>query len=751
MTGRKLYKHIYRGFIAVALVITVIFSLCFYISSYESMKSKFGYEAGAALDQFAKRADIRLSMMKEAAARLSRDEAIAAYAQAEETDESVLLVQEAIRRNVADFGAQGMSIYVSKLDSSLERVIGEGQTPSVYDFLNSYQFGNGSGESIKQYFTRSENEGKIFVRYCVKSTLRNTNSLFMVEREMIGENAVYVICSLDMGVLTGSQIYRDGSFAILDGQNIVCNVGSNTLQTTDGINEIIKKNDMGTLTGAAAQGRGYLYRAVSSDIYRWNYVLAVPTVALGEGAVQIFFAVLALCVVWLFACWGLLKLVMKWIYRPIDTMLRCMPGYGTALADEAAFAASAVATLSRERDALAGRLEDVKEPLRAKFMRDMLLGLVTGDRFSEQAAEYGLTGLSGPYRVVLLEFVNYDLLVDAFTDDAIHEIKYQIEEFIGDQLKEQVIAGVVEIDATKMAVISYGTDVRKLRELLMDMAMMVEGSFDVEIAGAIGDDCDELFEISKSYQSSCRIMENRVSVGSRSAIVTAEDVNAANTGGFYYPLNVERELITAVIRAHGEETDRIIDDILNENFRNRTLTKDRMNAFAFAITATLNRVLESLNKTSDEVFGDGDIVFLDLKMCRDPEELGVKIHEVFHKVITHIDMENKIAEDDLSNQMLAYIHSHYNEDISLLDIGGHFNLSQCYTSTLFKDTTGENFKDYLSRYRIKKAKEILAQDPGIKNNELAKMIGCNTVATLFRLFNKYEGMSPGQYVKSMKA
>ncbi len=82
-----------------------------------------------------------------------------------------------------------------------------------------------------------------------------------------------------------------------------------------------------------------------------------------------------------------------------------------------------------------------------------------------------------------------------------------------------------------------------------------------------------------------------------------------------------------------------------------------MNAFAFAITATLNRVLESLNKTSDEVFGDGDIVFLDLKMCRDPEELGVKIHEVFHKVITHIDMENKIAEDDLSNQMLAYIHS----------------------------------------------------------------------------------------------
>ncbi len=339
--------------------------------------------------------------------------------------------------------------------------------------MNSYQFGNGSGESIKQYFTRSENEGKIFVRYCVKSTLRNTNSLFMVEREMIGENAVYVICSLDMGVLTGSQIYRDGSFAILDGQNIVCNVGSNTLQTTDGINEIIKKERQGDAdwrggAGARVSLPGCVVRYLSLELC----ISRANRSALARGCADIF-AVLALCVVWLFACWGLLKLVMKWIYRPIDTMLRCMPGYGTALADEVAFAASAVATLSREQDALAGRLEDVKEPLRAKFMRDMLLGLVTGDRFSEQAAEYGLTGLSGPYRVVLLEFVNYDLLVDAFTDDAIHEIKYQIEEFIGDQLKEQVIAGVVEIDATKMAVISYGTDVRKLRELLMDMAMMV--------------------------------------------------------------------------------------------------------------------------------------------------------------------------------------------------------------------------------------------------------------------------------------
>ena len=170
----------------------------------------------------------------------------------------------------------------------------------------------------------------------------------------------------------------------------------------------------------------------------------------------------------------------------------------------------------------------------------------------------------------------------------------------------------------------------------------------------------------------------------------------------------------------------------------------------FAITATVNRIIDELGKTPEEIFGAGKIVFLDLKMCRETEELEKKIYEMFDAIIDCIDAENQEEEDNLADSLLEYIHSNYNKDISLTDIGGHFNLSQCYASTLFKEATGENFKDYLSRYRIKKAKEILEKDPNVKNSELAKMIGCNTVATLFRLFNKYEGMSPGQYIKNVR-
>jgi YesN/AraC family two-component response regulator len=212
---------------------------------------------------------------------------------------------------------------------------------------------------------------------------------------------------------------------------------------------------------------------------------------------------------------------------------------------------------------------------------------------------------------------------------------------------------------------------------------------------------------------------------------------------------LERDLITHVIRLKREDCSKILDNILTENIDKRSLGKDRRSAFIFALTATLNRIVESMNKTTEAVFGEGNIVFLELKMCTDGQELKNKVHQLFDRVIDFLDAENRKTEDDLSGQLLDYIHQNYSQDISLLDIGGHFNLSQCYISTLFKDITGENFKDYLSRYRIKRAKEILTEDPSVKNKDLAQQIGCNTVATLFRLFNKYEGISPGQFVKNI--
>ncbi len=747
MSGRRLFKRILRGYVAVALVLIVVFGACIYCSAYINARDNYEAQARSTLSDISEVVDTRLTMFRDASNRLLKDATVAQYVKYGSGDYNAL--QRAVSANTHELTEKGINVYISKLSSSFDKIIGENRIAGSYEFFSAYQVGSGLSGNIRQYFMKSQNVGKVFVSFCARSEKGDAGTLLIIERKMIDANELYVICTYDLEQLYDTVAQWNSSLTMMYGNDMICNIGKDTFKTSDVINLVLKNSPEAIKNGTTII-EGKVYSAEESTAYNWSYILALPSDSLLSYALTLFFVVLAICCVMFLLAWGLSWLLTKWVYSPVNETVKFVNRYGgEELPDEGLYIRQSFAHIANDNEQLHRQVDETRSPLRTKLLRDLLLGLLSDEAIEQNKNQLGIEGVSGPYRVVLLKLPGYGQLLDAFPKQSIDKIKEQIKEFIDDQLKEQIIHTVIDIDSSTMAVISYGDDIRALRELLADMAMMVEGGFDVEVVGSIGADVQRLSDIAHSYTSACVVMENRFSVGSRNAIVSEDEVNAANAEGFYYPLDIERELIAETIRAHREEVKKILDAVMVENFEKRSLARDRVNAFIFALTASINRITESLNTSADDVFGEGSVVFLDLKMCADEKELRGKIYKVFDAIIEYIDKTNKLEQDNIAGKMLEYIHLHYNEDISLLDIGGHFNLSQCYTSTLFKEATGENFKDYLSRYRIKMAKQILRNEPGIKNSELAARIGCNTVTTLFRLFNKYEGMSPGQYVKTM--
>lgn len=747
MSGRRLFKRILRGYVAVALVLIVVFGACIYCSAYINARDNYEAQAKSTLSDISEIVDTRLTMFRDASNRLLKDATVAQYVKYGSGDYNAL--QRAVSANTHELTEKGINVYISKLSSSFDKIIGENRIAGSYEFFSAYQVGSGLSGNIRQYFMKSQNVGKVFVSFCARSEKGDAGTLLIIERKMVDANELYVICTYDLEQLYDTVAQWNGSLTMMYGNDMICNIGKDTFKSSDVIN-LVLKNSPEAIKNGTNFIEGKVYSAEESTAYNWSYVLALPSDSLSSYALTLFFVVLAICCVMFLLAWGLSWLLTKWVYSPVNETVKFVNRYGgEELPDEGLYIRQSFAHIANDNEQLCRQVDETRSPLRTKLLRDLLLGLLSDEAIEQNKNQLGIEGVSGPYRVVLLKLPGYGQLLDAFPKQSIDKIKEQIKEFIDDQLKEQIIHTVIDIDSSTMAVISYGDDIRALRELLADMAMMVEGGFDVEVVGSIGADVQRLSDIAHSYTSACVVMENRFSVGSRNAIVSEDEVNAANAEGFYYPLDIERELIAETIRAHREEVKKILDAVMVENFEKRSLARDRVNAFIFALTASINRITESLNTSADDVFGEGSVVFLDLKMCVDEKELRGKIYKVFDAIIEYIDKTNKLEQDNIAGKMLEYIHLHYNEDISLLDIGGHFNLSQCYTSTLFKEATGENFKDYLSRYRIKMAKQILRNEPGIKNSELAARIGCNTVTTLFRLFNKYEGMSPGQYVKTM--
>ena len=91
-----------------------------------------------------------------------------------------------------------------------------------------------------------------------------------------------------------------------------------------------------------------------------------------------------------------------------------------------------------------------------------------------------------------------------------------------------------------------------------------------------------------------------------------------------------------------------------------------------------------------------------------------------------------------------YIKNNYHKDISLDDVSREVNISPYYFSKLFKETTGENFIEYLTNLRMDKAEELL-QTTECSMKEICARTGYSDPNYFSRSFKKNVGVTPTEY------
>ncbi|RII36455.1 response regulator [Clostridium chromiireducens] len=96
------------------------------------------------------------------------------------------------------------------------------------------------------------------------------------------------------------------------------------------------------------------------------------------------------------------------------------------------------------------------------------------------------------------------------------------------------------------------------------------------------------------------------------------------------------------------------------------------------------------------------------------------------------------------NLAKQYIINNFNKNITLKDVANEVLLSQNYLSELFKKEIGEGFYEFLSSYRIKKAKELLLTT-NLKIYEIGQKVGYNDAITFGRAFKKITGTTPNNF------
>jgi YesN/AraC family two-component response regulator len=128
--------------------------------------------------------------------------------------------------------------------------------------------------------------------------------------------------------------------------------------------------------------------------------------------------------------------------------------------------------------------------------------------------------------------------------------------------------------------------------------------------------------------------------------------------------------------------------------------------------------------------------------------INLHIHPASKKLNSEVNFGNYQARTSRAKALLGlaidYLERNYQQDISLEATAERIQISSFYLSKLFKQSVGENFIDYLTAIRIRKAKEFLA-NPHYTIKDVCYQVGYKDPNYFARVFKKTCGITPTEY------
>ena len=186
----------------------------------------------------------------------------------------------------------------------------------------------------------------------------------------------------------------------------------------------------------------------------------------------------------------------------------------------------------------------------------------------------------------------------------------------------------------------------------------------------------------------------------------------------------------------------ICDNLMQTMRGNRNLLPNQARDLYYKLFLTLSR-LQYEAKISASADHPDQSPLERITSCDSFDELHQLLCDAVDQYFEALDSS---AEDSSTLFLIKdYISNNYSDDnLSIKDISEHVHLSSSYLCTVFKTETGQTLNQYLTNFRIEKAKQLLS-DPRNKVNEIAAQVGYSDCNYFGKTFKKVVGLSPSEY------
>jgi two-component system response regulator YesN len=228
------------------------------------------------------------------------------------------------------------------------------------------------------------------------------------------------------------------------------------------------------------------------------------------------------------------------------------------------------------------------------------------------------------------------------------------------------------------------------------------------------------------------------------SIVTSDALAGVRNEPIYLTEKEVRHIENELLLENNEQLQEIIRDVL-DHYLNPTVEVRRARALFDDLLLPFHRHLKKLDLSSIELPEfNGYYPNTAIRVIETLDELiqwfldWINYYIDYYKIHANTRMRSEIWA------ARAYMNRYYQQKITISDIAASIGISETYLSHLYKKESGENIVDYLTKYRLEQAKELL-RNSELRTYEIADRVGFADANYFSKQFKRYEGINPLDY------
>ncbi|MDP4182312.1 MAG: helix-turn-helix transcriptional regulator [Bacillota bacterium] len=336
-------------------------------------------------------------------------------------------------------------------------------------------------------------------------------------------------------------------------------------------------------------------------------------------------------------------------------------------------------------------------------------------------------------------------------------MKNVIEEMVGKRNSGRM----VEIDKMMVCLVNFsGTDIDDMKKEMNEIAKEAQKFFKehycINLTVSTSDVHKTVRQIPKAYDEPLRTMEYKRLFDAQE-ILSYEDIKEDHKYNYYYPLDVEQQLINTIKVGDFKNSEVMLNEIFQNNFSEPDFSLVISRCLIFDLMSTIMKIIADVDYDDKEKIID-EIIKIEKRLGSESiSEMKRNILNIVYKFCQHVNerkrMKNKCRsmniEEQLKDKVIQYVLDNYKDyNLAITSIARQLNLHPISLSRTFLEQTGQTLVDFINRTRIKHAKELFKEN---YNNldQVAKAVGYSSVRTFTRSFKKHEGVTPGKYKEAM--